>query len=396
MRAAANPSNESIVSLKYGAQSQPGPLEGCAVEVDGVTRGKWRDIIGTFDDASIYQSWSWGGVKMGERNLSHVVLRQYGAAVAAAQSWIVKLPLLGCGIAYVKWGPMWLPSGQKKNMERYRLMLRALKEEYAERRGLMLRVTPNVTDGDAAGIYEMMREEGFAPSLTTVPYRTIILDLFHPEEALRSTQKRQWRQCLNTAEKDGLRIRELTGDVSFNAVAGLYNEMRGRKKFAEFLGLRKVRAVQRDLPPYYKMKVTACESGDDVLAACITTKFGAGAIGMIAATSTEGLCRRASHLLQWRIMENLKSSGCMWYDLGGIDPVKYHGPYLFKAGLAGKLGRDVTFQEFDYCTNPASMRAVNMGDRLRAAYRDALEAAARMRGRSASGEDRKRGEEGDI
>lgn len=377
-------------------QCQAGSLDGYNVEVDRVTRDDWYDIVCSFNDSSIYQSWSWGGVRWGEKNLSHVVLRLGGSAVAAAQSWIIRVPLLGYGIAYVKWGPMWHPAGLADNAENYRRVVHALKEEYAERRGLLLRVTPNVTDGNGAELYAVMREEGFEPSSTTIPYRTIITDLFHPEEALRSTLKRQWRQCLNTAEKDGLCIRELEGEGAFGAVAGLYNEMRGRKKFAEFLGLRKMLAVQRDLPAHCRMKVTACESGDDVLAACVTTTFGTGAIGMIAATSTEGLCRRASHLLQWRIMENLKSSGCMRYDLGGIDPVKYHGPYLFKVGLAGKLGRDVTFSEFDYCTNPASMRVVNMGNRLRAAYRDALEAAAKMRGRTASGEDRKRGEEGDI
>lgn len=354
-------------------------MPGWSVEIDRVDNEEWDGITGMFEDGSIYQSWAWGGVRWGEKNLSHVVLRRDGRLAAAAQAWIIKIPVLGFGIAYVKWGPMWHPRAGGPDPERFRLIVRALKEEYALRRGLFLRITPNVTAGNPEEIYAALRDEGFEPSRTTTPYRTIIMDLSHAEEAMRSGLKRQWRQCLNHAEKSGLGIREIPGEEPFREVAGLYNEMRGRKKFAEFLDLRNLRAVQRGLPEPYKMEVTACESGKGVVAACVTTKFGAGALGMIAATSPEGLGMHASHLLQWRIIGRLRSRGFRWYDLGGIDPVKYHGPYLFKAGLAGKLGRDVMFSDFEYCASGASSRLVVAGDRLRSAYRNALEATASAR-----------------
>jgi len=350
-----------------------------SVEVGRVDAGSWNNVLGSFEDSSIYQSWAWGRERWGEKNLGHVLLRQDGRLAAAAQAWIIKIPLLGFGIAYVKWGPMWHPSAGGPDTERLRLIVRALKEEYALRRGLLLRITPNVTAGNPEEIYTALRDEGFEPGRSTTPYRTIIMDLSHSEEAMRSGLKRQWRQCLKHAEMSGLDIREMSGDESFREVAGLYNEMRGRKKFAEFLDLRNLRAVQRGLPEPYKMEVTACESGKGVVAACVTTKFGTGALGMIAATSPDGLGMHASHVLQWRIIGRLRSRGIRWYDLGGIDPVKYHGPYLFKAGFAGKLGRDATFSDFEYCASGASRRLVVTGDRLRSAYREALEATASAR-----------------
>jgi lipid II:glycine glycyltransferase (peptidoglycan interpeptide bridge formation enzyme) len=39
----------------------------------------------------------------------------------------------------------------------------------------------------------------------------------------------------------------------------------------------------------------------------------------------------------------MKQSGCHYYDLYGINPQKNPGTYVFKAGLAGKTGKDVYY-----------------------------------------------------
>ncbi len=48
------------------------------VEVDEATPENWPAMIDLFQDANIYQTWSYGQVRWGRRNLSHLVLKRDG------------------------------------------------------------------------------------------------------------------------------------------------------------------------------------------------------------------------------------------------------------------------------------------------------------------------------
>jgi len=353
-------------------------------ETRQLTKEEWDAVVCGFDDASIYQSWSWGEVRRGEKRLCHTVLKQDGVPVGAAQVWVVGIPLIGHGIAYVKWGPMWRRAGNGARPEIFRAMIRALQEEYARKRGLLLRITPNVMDANADEVYELMREEGFEPARYTSPYRTLVIDLCRTDDEIRSAMKPQWRQRLHKAERQGLAVKELSGETAFDEVESLYDDMHRRKGFAEFLDVRLMRDVQHGLPAGGKMMVLACMSGGAPVAVGITSRFNSGAIELIAASRLDGLKLCATHLLQWHTISTLKGSGCGWYDLGGIDPVKYGGPYAFKAGLAGKGGRDVTFSDFEYCNSYISGKVVRLYDRVRSSYRSSKEAYAELRQRKAA------------
>ena len=64
-------------------------------------RGEIIHLLNDFDDANIYQTWSYGAVRWGEKNLSHVILKKHNEVVAATQLRIVKISWLGVGIAYI-------------------------------------------------------------------------------------------------------------------------------------------------------------------------------------------------------------------------------------------------------------------------------------------------------
>jgi hypothetical protein len=61
---------------------------GYAWEVDTVDEGQWCRLIEEFDDANIYQTWSYGEVRFGRGNMSHLLLREKGEIVAVAQAGI--------------------------------------------------------------------------------------------------------------------------------------------------------------------------------------------------------------------------------------------------------------------------------------------------------------------
>jgi vancomycin resistance protein VanK len=109
-----------------------------------------------------------------------------------------------------------------------------------------------------------------------------------------------------------------------------------------------------------------CRSDDGICAGLICSAIGSTALYLFGATSTTGLKRRGSYLLQWKLIERLKEAHVPQYDLNGINPETNPGTYKFKSDLAGEKGRDVRFLgRFDACENKFSVICVNIGERLR-------------------------------
>ena len=50
------------------------PNLGWQVEVDRATPAEWSQMLDLFDDANIYQTSAYGGVRWGEKNLSRIGL----------------------------------------------------------------------------------------------------------------------------------------------------------------------------------------------------------------------------------------------------------------------------------------------------------------------------------
>ena len=69
------------------------------VRVDQTDASEWSELLCQFEDASIYQSWAYGSVHWGDRQLSHLVLERDSKVVAMAQVRVVRLPLVRKGIA---------------------------------------------------------------------------------------------------------------------------------------------------------------------------------------------------------------------------------------------------------------------------------------------------------
>ena len=75
-------------------------------EIDRVVESEWTGLVGRFQDANIYQTWSYGAIRWGEKHLSHLVLSRDDEVVAIAQLRIIRFPFLRSGVAYLRWGPL--------------------------------------------------------------------------------------------------------------------------------------------------------------------------------------------------------------------------------------------------------------------------------------------------
>ena len=343
---------------------------GYSYEMDAVGEKFWHQLLRQFADANIYQSWSYGLVRSGRKNISHLVVKAGGRIVAIAQSRIKTTPFIGAGIAYVMWGPLWRPRGSRPDEKVFRQAIRALRLEYVGKRGLLLRINLPLFEEDHSWASAILKEEGFSKTKNSQGSRTIIMDIRPSLDQLYDQLKPHWQRELKAAKKLNLEIVEGIDEELFDRFVQIYKEMVARKKFVEPNDIHEFREIQRRLPADQKMTIMLCRSGEGDCAGVISSAIGSTAIYLFGATSTVGLKRRGSYLLQWKLIQRLKEAHVSQYDLNGVNPEANPGTYKFKSDLAGEKGREVRILGcFESSESVISSVCVNVGERLTAVCR---------------------------
>lgn len=307
------------------------------VEVDGAMPAEWSQMLDLFDDANLYQTWSYGAVRWGRKNLSHLVLKRDGEVVGMAQLRIIRPTRLKFGMAYLRWGPVCHRRGTELDAETVLAVARALKNEYVLKRGLLLQILPNAFAGSPrAALFQSgfcsFRQESQTSANTN---RTFILNLAPPIEQLRKNLDAKWRNKLTQSEKKGLRVVAGNGIGDYEIFCRMYNEMWKRKAFETTVDVEEFGRLQADLPEAHRMRILICEQDGIPVAGVVASAIGDSAIYVLGATSDDGLNAKGAYLLQWTMVQWLKEHGFKWYDLGGIDPEGNPGVYSFKKGLSG-------------------------------------------------------------
>ena len=307
------------------------------VEVDRATPAEWSRMLDLFDDANLYQTWPYGAVRWGRKNLSHLVLRRNGEVLGMAQLRIVRPTRFNFGMAYLRWGPLCHRRGRELDAEAALCIARALQEEYVCKRRLLLQILPNAFVGSPRGVLFQSAFSGFTQELRTSAnlYRTFILDLAPPLEQLRRNLDAKWRNKLAQSEKKGLKVVAGSGTEEYRTFCRMYNQMWKRKAFETTVDVEEFGRLQEDLPEAHRMRILICEQDGVPVAGLVASAMGDSAIYLLGATSDDGLNAKGAYLLQWTLIQWLKENGYKWYDLGGIDPEGNPGVYSFKRGLSG-------------------------------------------------------------
>jgi hypothetical protein len=317
-------------------------LDKYRIEVDLTEKTEWESLLPDFEDATIHQSWSMGAQSFGEQNLSRLVLRRDGAVIGMAQTSIRRIPVLGAGIARLFWGPLWRRKGRQPDYAILDAIVEALKNEYVNRRGLLLRLWPVGFQDLENGTVNVLKKHGFIRKAGDRPYRTLLLDLSSSIEDLRKNLAQKWRNQLNGAEKSNLLIRKGNSSELYAIFLQMLRETVSRKKFESGVDYDRYGKIQADLPEHLKMKIYVCSRDTIPVAAGVFSLIGKTAEYLLGATANSGLRANGSNLIHWHVIEWLKEEGAQYYDLGGIDPPGNPGVYRFKRGLAGKSGIEVT------------------------------------------------------
>jgi len=334
---------------------------GYSVEIDQIGKEDWNFLIQQFEDANIYQTWSYGSVRWGEKNISHVVLRKNGEVKAASQARILRFPLIKGGIAYIRWGPFWRAKGEELDYDNLSWIVRAVRDEYVKRRKLFLRVLPNEIEGEDGETRKIFIDEGFFWKQSS--YRTILLDLSLSKEDLRKNMKKECRRRLNKAIRTGFDIKEGTNDELYHLLLAPYSEMVSRKKFTPGVDINEFREIQKDLPEPLKMKIFVCEFKGKPVSSILGSALGNKGIFILGGTNEVGLKNKASYLTPWLLIEWMKDANLRWCDLSGYNPEKNPGTARFKEGFNGQDVRHVG--EFDACSSIKNALIINLGEKIR-------------------------------
>lgn len=335
------------------------------VECRHFSKEEWDAVLAGFQDANLYQTWSYAAVRWGGKNLSHLILKDGQTVAGAAQVILVKLPVLRGGLAYVKWGPMWMTRGRETNPQVFGELLRALRQAYARERGFLLRISP--WEFDDARLRSIAEEEGFHRN-PLITERTAVLGLSYSLDELRASVSRHWRANLKRAESNGLDIFEGSTQDLLHEFTELYRQMRARKGGGWIPPVHYAKRIQRELVSGMKPLISICRHQGKAVAGLVVSAIGEKSFAWLAATGDFGQDLRGSYLLQWRMIQRLKSQGIRIYDLGGIDGITHPGTTQFKLGLCGKRGRTVAYLgEFQACEAWTSRLVIGGTDKFRLA-----------------------------
>ncbi len=304
-------------------------------EADKMSEQEWHELLPAFRDAFIEQTWSYAAFRWPKAELSHLVVKKNQHIVAASQVVLLPFPLVGGGIAFIKFGPMWLLHGQAIEQENLRQVILFLHQEYVVKRGLFLRIMPSIAHMESTQISNALLTTGFKNSQIENPKRYLV-DLSHPVDELRKSLKGRWRSSLKKAEKRGLEVVQIEGEAAMEQFMPLYEKMLKRKSFADSSAIDELPEICKNLPSKLTPTGFFCMYNEQCVGSVIISFIGETALYLFGATDDKGLEVGAGFFLHWKVINWLCEQDVQWYDLGG--DCGNSGLRQFKSGLVGKLG----------------------------------------------------------
>jgi lipid II:glycine glycyltransferase (peptidoglycan interpeptide bridge formation enzyme) len=311
------------------------PASGMRVEI--VTdRERWNRFVEARPSGNITQTYEWG-------ELGHALeggcLRLgafEGEELRGAMLIVVeRAPLLRKPYFYVPRGPVVDDPGGPA----FAALCARAEAEARTRGAFMLKVEPNVPDGNAAWLTALSKRGFRRNPHATHPRRSWMLDIQGTEEQLLAGMKEKWRYNIRLASRKGLKVHEGRSDVDVDAFYQLYQETAARdgiwihpqEHYASFLKLY----GERDAAV-----LLLAEFEGTPIAALIAATCGRVATYMFGASSNQQRNRMPNHLLQWTAIRWAKAHGCAVYDFRAIAEVlepseDMYSLYTYKQGFGG-------------------------------------------------------------
>jgi peptidoglycan pentaglycine glycine transferase (the first glycine) len=307
------------------------------MQVEIITdRAQWNAFVESEPTGNVTQTYEWGELR---DSLGGDAIRlgalQDGVLQATMLLVVGEAPVLRRPYLYVPRGPVVADPASPG----LRALCAAAEEEARRRGAFMLKVEPNVPDGDAHWEGEL-RKLGFRTNrFATHPRRSWVLDIRPSEEELLAAMKEKWRYNIGLATRKKVQVREAAQPEDVDTFYRLYEETAKRDGF--FIHPREHYAkILRLYGERDAAVLLLAEYGDKPIAGLIAVRCGPVTTYMFGASSNTERNRMPNHLLQWTAIRWAKAHNCSLYDFRAIaevlDPREdLYSLFTYKQGFGG-------------------------------------------------------------
>jgi peptidoglycan pentaglycine glycine transferase (the first glycine) len=358
-------------------------------EITSDGREQWNQFVAWHKEGDLLQSVEWGDLKQASGGWQPIRLavEEGGQIVGAISILKRKLPKMKKCIFYAPRGPVCDFSNRKV----LSMLIDAVKERARREGAILLKIDPPVLL-ENQDVAKALIEMGFVQSADgdgfggVQPRCVMQLNLTPSLEDVLAACKPKWRYNIRLAERKGVTVRS---DCTKDDLRIFYNillETATRDKF-----------LVRDISYYDKMwdmlvpqgymKLFLTEYEGKPIAGAISYLFGDKCWYTYGASSNQYRNVMPNHLMQWRMIEWAKESGCVWYDFRGVSQNREQssddhlsGLNRFKEGFGAKFVEYIG--EFDLPLSPAWYWAWTVGKPKISAFLKLLRRRNKKRGAS--------------
>lgn len=259
-------------------------------------------------------------------------------AIAGAAIMIARVPLIGSGVAIIKWGPILRDTDDSKEMRLiYRNCIALLVQRYAVEQNLLLSILPSTFAESRDWQESLLLEVGFSQGKSLSFPDRYYVNLNIDTEAQRQSYTSKWRYHLKKSEQEELIFIHETSAQGLQIFLNLYQKMTERKQFPDYSAIETLPIMMTIEDQNLKPELFLIKQGTETIAGAVIFKTGESAVYLYGATSDEALPLRAGYFMHHQIMKWLSANTpAKWYDLGGNDG--FSGLHQFKKGMVGKRG----------------------------------------------------------
>ena len=321
----------------------------------------WNELITSFPNPHILQSWEWGEVKSSFGwDMTLYIWRNPAAEVTAASLVLRRtIPVPGLtgrlNFLYLPKGPLLMDWSDDETRQQVLIDLSTLAKDLG---GFFVKIDPDIRLGigipgksgcsdDPMGqtLQSELQNMGWLYSNEQVQFRnTVVLDLQPTEDDLLANMKQKTRYNIRLAGRKGVVIR--TGDVSdLDDLFSMYVETSMRDGFV-IRDERYYHAVWSGFMQAGMAEPLIAEVDGQSVAGLILFHFAGQAWYLYGMSRLAHRDKMPNYLLQWAAIRRAKEMGCVEYDLWGApeifnDQDPLWGVYRFKSGLGGKVVRHI-------------------------------------------------------
>jgi lipid II:glycine glycyltransferase (peptidoglycan interpeptide bridge formation enzyme) len=319
----------------------------------------WDAFVSRASDASLLQSWAWGGLKSrhGWKAVTRYFWSESDRPLGAISVLRRALPG-GLSVHYAPRGPI-LNGG----LNEWPAFWQALRDRLGKEGGTVLKLDPEWSLPSEAAVLE--RTGGRLSRLPIQNQATMLVDI-NGGDAAFARLKESTRRNIRLGERNGVTVEASEATAAIDTFYTLLQETGEREHFVV-----RPRAYYHDLLTLFRERgqvaVYLARHEGRALSGAVMLFYGRKLIYLFGGSSTAGREVKPTYLMHWRAIEEAQRRGCTEYDMWGVplnpNPEHAgHGYYTFKARFNGTVVRFVGL--YDLPVNRATALTARLVERF--------------------------------